>query len=41
MPEEVAFCDAKEIILVGDKEEDDDDDFEGSVKRPKAVSAGT
>lgn len=41
MPEVVAFCDTKEIILGGDKEEEDDDDFEGSVKRPKAVSAGT
>lgn len=39
MPE-VAFCDTKEIILGGDREEEDDD-FEGSVKRPKGVSAGT
>lgn len=40
MPEGVAFCDAKEIILGGDREEEDDD-FEGSVKRPKGVSPGT
>lgn len=40
MPEGVAFCDAKEIILGGDREEEDDD-FEGSVKRPRGVSAGS
>lgn len=40
MPEGVASCDTKEIILGGDREEEDDD-FEGSVRRPKGVSAGT
>lgn len=40
MPEGVACCDAKEIILGGDKEEVDDD-FEGSVKRPEGMSADT
>lgn len=29
-----------QIILGGDREEEDDD-FEGSVRRPKGVSAGT
>lgn len=40
MPEGVACCDAKEIYLGGDKEEEDDD-FEGSVKRLEGMSAGT
>lgn len=40
MPEEITFCNAKEIILGGDKEEEEDD-FDGSVKRPKGVSDGT
>lgn len=40
MPEGVAFCDTKEIILGGNREEEDDD-FEDSVESPKGVSAGT